>query len=389
MVWLAWLWAAGYRIAGVAVNAASGQPVADARVTLVSIERPGQPLSAVSGEDGHFAFSGLAPGKYELSGRRRGLLPAKWPGAIVTGPGQDTGLMVLRLPPPGAISGKVMDDAGEPVAEAYVQLIGPATVEGRQTDDIGEYRFSSLAAGSYYLAASGVPWYTKFNETLADSAPRAMTHAGYAIRYYPNAADPAGAEALILQAGQDANANFTLPPVPAVSVEVHCEQFENLTKHYTLMASGFAGRSVIVRQGSETGDLYNLWGVPAGRYTLRAEAADGKRTWYGLTEFDAGGDDTEVEITLREAPSLSGMVSRNGGGSLPAHLWLDLRDESGVDRALPLDLNGRFSTPALPPGRYRASLAGGGDYDLKCGDGETLEIPPGAAMRLNCGAVPR
>ena len=399
----------GYRIAGVVVNAVGGQPVAGAHVTLAPVARHDQQASAVTGDDGRFAFTGLPAGKYELAGQRRGLLPwsygqhADRAGAIVTGAGQDTENVVLRLPPPAIVSGKVVDDAGEPVAQALVELIGSRIIDGRRrltavsskrTDDTGEYRFSALPAGSYYLVVSGVPWYTKFNETLGDSAPRGMTHAGYGIRYYPDAADPGAAEPLVLKAGQEAAANFTLLSVPAVSVQVHCEPGESLTKQYTLTAGGFPGNPVRIRQGSETGDLYNLWGVPPGHYTLRAEAADARRNWYGTSEFDVATADTEVSVTLHEAATLSGSVVLEGGGSLPPQASVLLHDETGRSQSLEIGAGGRFSTPAIPPGRYRVSLGGADDYYLKNWtaeggrrEGEMLGISAGATVRLTLAAA--
>jgi hypothetical protein len=410
---LAWLMASplaaaaqasgGYRIAGVVVNAASGQPVAGARVTIAPAARPGERVSAVGGDDGRFAFTGLPRGKYELAGQRRGLLAGGWSGAIIAGPGQDTESIVLRLSPPGIISGKVVDDAGEPVAQGLVELLGSRIIDGRRqltkdsfkrTDDTGEYRFSSLPAGSYYLVVSGVPWYTGFNETMGDSAPRSMTHAGYGIRYHPNAGDPAAAEPLILTAGQEATSNFTLLPVPAVSVYVHCGQHEELTKQYTLTAPGLPGNPVSVRQGSGTGDLYNLWGVPPGHYTLRAEATDGSRTWYGTNEFDVAAADMDVGVTLREASSLSGAVVPESGGSLPAQFTVVLRDETGRSQPLAMGAGGRFSIPAIPPGRYRVGFSGADDYYLQSWsaeggrrEGEMLDIPAGAAVRLTLSAA--
>jgi hypothetical protein len=150
----------GYRVAGVVLNDATGQPVAGARVTLASVERRDLGMSTATGDNGRFAFTGLPRGKYELSGRRRGLLPesygqrAGWSSAIVTGPGQNgqnTESLVLRLPPPGIISGRVTDDAGEPVAEALVELLDSRITDGRRTvtavsskrtDDAGEYRWA-------------------------------------------------------------------------------------------------------------------------------------------------------------------------------------------------------------------------------------------------------
>jgi hypothetical protein len=208
-----------------------------------------------------------------------------------------------------------------------------------------------------------------------------MTHAGYGVRYYPNVGEPAAAEPLALKAAQEATANFTLLPVPAVSVYIHCEPNDSLTKQYTLTAGGLSGIPVNIRQGSQTGDLYNLWGILPGHYTLRAEATDGSRIWYGATEFDVAAADTDVDVTLRDAPSLSGTVVPEGGGSLPAQLTVLLRDETGRSQALAMGADGRFSSPAIPPGRYRVSIAGADEYRLRR-ESEMLDIPAGAAVRV-------
>jgi hypothetical protein len=392
-----------YRIAGEVVNAASGKPVAGARVTLAPIERRDQRMSTLSGHDGRFAFPGLPRGKYELAGQRRGLLSGTLPGAIVIGPDQNTESIVLRLSPPAILSGKVVDDAGEPVAQALVELLSSTIIDGRRqlsrhsvkrADDTGEYRFSSLAAGSYYIVVSGVPWYTRFNETMGDAAPRGMTHTGYGIRYYPNAADPAAAEPLILTAGQEAAANFALIPVPAASVSVHCAQCESLNTQYTLTTEGLQAKPVSVRQGSATGDLYNLWGILPGHYTLRAEATDGSRTWYGASELDVAAGDMDAAITLHPAPSVSGEVVVESGASLPAQLTVVLQDENGRSQPLGMGPGGRFSIPAIPPGRYRVGFSGASGYYLKNWSaeggrraGEMLDIPAGAVVQLTLSAI--
>ncbi|HUE04055.1 MAG TPA: carboxypeptidase-like regulatory domain-containing protein [Bryobacteraceae bacterium] len=393
-----------YRVAGTVVNAASNQPIVGARVTLTRLAGDDQPVSMLSGDGGQFAFTGLPAGKYELSGRRRGFLTrsygqhAGFVSAIVTGPGQDDEHIALRLPPPGVIAGKVVDDAGEPVAQALVQLLGSRIVAGRRhlieessvrTDDIGEYRFSALPSGSYYLVVSGVPWYSKFAETLAEAAPRQMTHTGYGVRYFPNVGDAAAAEPLALQAGQEASAYFTLLPVPAVSVHVHCDQDDSLVKRYTVTAAGLPGEGVDIRQGSETGDLYNLWNLVPGHYTVRAEAPDGMRTWYGASEFDAADEDADVDVSLHAAPTLRGTVSLEGAGNLPAAVTVLLRGENGRTQPLAGGADGKFSIPAIPPGRYRVGIGGSDDIYLRNWaseggrrDGDWLAIPAGTNVRL-------
>ncbi len=399
---------AGYRIAGVVLNAVNGQPVAGARVTIARVEHRDQRVEFVTGPSGRFAFPGFPQGKYELIGQRRGLLTQSYgqhgelASAIVTGPGQDTEGLVLRLSPPGIVSGKVVDDAGEP-AQALVELLSSAVVNGRRrlmkssfkrTDDSGEYRFS-VPAGAYYLVVSGYPWYTKFDQMMGDAAPRSMTHAGYGIKYYPDVSDHAAAEPLVLKAGQEATVNFALLPVPAATVHVHVEEDEDLTKRFTLMTGGLSGNPVIVRQGSGSGDSYNFAGIPPGHYTLRVQAGDAGRTLYGRAAVDVGATDPDVRVNLQEAPSLNGTVVLEGGGSLPESLAVVLHDEEdGHSERLPLNADGKLSIPVLAPERYRLSLEGADEYYLQSWtpegarrDGDTLEIAEGSAVRLKLVAA--
>ena len=263
----------------------------------------------------------------------------------------------------------------------------------KKTDDTGEYRFASLSAGRYFLAVSAAPWYTSLNATVGEDAPRNITHAGYAVRYFPNANEAAAAEPLALKAGQQTVANFTLLPIPAASVDVHCDGPENLTISYTLMAAGLAGTNVTLRQGSSSGDSYNLWGVPPGHYTLRAEARDGNQQWYGLTDFDLA-DDSEVAIVLHTAPTLTGTIVANDGNALPASLTIVLHDSGEHTYSASAGPDGRFALPAIPPGSYQLEIGGAADYFLKKWgaenarrDGERLIVEPGAAVRLKAIAA--
>lgn len=397
--------ASSYRVAGTVVNAVTSQPVTAARVTLAPIEHRDQRLAYVTGADGRFVFAGLPAGKYELSGQGRGLLPASYDqhasltSSVAAGPGQETDALVLRLEPPGSISGKVVDDIGEPVEHATVELLRSRVVTGHrrlthydfgQTDDRGEYRFSSVPAGTYYLAASGYPWYTKLNGTLGDAPPAAITHTGYGIRYHPNVSDPAAAEPLLLKAGQEATADFALNPVPAASVHVHFENGQGFAKRMTLTAAGLAGNQVSVRQGKESEDFYNFWGIPPGHYVLKSLVLEGGRTLFAKNEIDVAAADMDVRVTLLEAPSLTGTLVLDGGGSLPPGLGVLLYDdEAGRTMASPVGADGKFAFPAAPPQRCQVSLTRADDIYLKSWsaegarrDGELLDIAEGATVRL-------
>ncbi len=388
--------AADFRVAGAVVNAVTSQPVAGARLTLISTTRSDLRVSTISGDDGHFAFAGLPQGRYWLSGERRGLLPGGRPEALRIDAATDNGSLILGLHPPAAISGRIIDDAGEPVAQAQVELITSRGVfASQQTSDTGAYRFGMLPPGSYYLAVSGSPWYSKLSESLGDSAPSSMTHVGHGIRYYPDVADPMRAEPLVLEDGQEVTANFTLLPVPAVSVQVQCGQFEDLTKRYSLTAVGLAGSAVKVREGAATGDSYRFWGVPPGHYVLRAEAADAGRTWFGTGDLEVGAEDTEVSVSLREAPSLKGTVTLEPSVSAPVPALI-LRDETGDIRTLAVGPEGRFSIAVIPPGRYHLALETDDRAYIKAWsveggqrENDLLLIWPGASVlvRLSIGTT--
>jgi len=408
---LAWLLqVSGYRIAGVVLNAATRQPVSGANVFVAPVEHRDQRLAFVTGQDGRFAFLGVPQGRYELIAQRRGFLTqgygqrAGFASAIVTGPDKLAGDLVLPLCQPGAISGRVADDGGEPVEDAVVELFRSTLVNGRRhittvaaktTADNGEYRFGSLPPGSYYLAVSGSPWYTKFNQTHGDAAPAAMTRVGYGVQFYPGTANPAAAEPLMLKAGQEAAANFSLLPVSAVALYVHVDGGEELTKEFTLAVAGLPGGQMTERQGTESGDLYTFWGVPPGHYSLRVATADPSQALSAGAEVDVGATDTDVSVTLAKAPSVAGTIEAEGGGTFPSDLSVVLTNiESSVSQSLPVGADGKFSIAVVAPQRCRVALAGGDEYYLKRWsvegarrEGDSLDIREGASVRLKLVAA--
>ncbi len=162
------------RVAGTVVSKIDGHPLARSRVTLRDTKDSRKFESQVTAEDGKFEFHGVPPGKYSLTGAKRGFITAaydqhdQFSTAIVTGAGIDTDALVLHLAPAAMISGKILDESGEPVRHASVMLYyrdhsnGVDEIHqshGGQTDDQGEYEIPSLMPGTYFLSASAKPWY--------------------------------------------------------------------------------------------------------------------------------------------------------------------------------------------------------------------------------------
>src|ERR1700731_709507 len=149
-----------FKIAGTVVNSITGAPLSKARITLMDTANRANMLSVITGDDGHFEFYSLYRAKYSLEGARRGFISAgyeqheQFSTAIVTGPDFNTEHLVFRLTPLAFVSGKVIDESGEPVRKARVFLYaenhqgGMKRIERRAadaTDDEGYYEFSALA----------------------------------------------------------------------------------------------------------------------------------------------------------------------------------------------------------------------------------------------------
>src|SRR5579862_3624789 len=117
-----------FRIAGVVESKIDGHPLAGTRVLIRDTKNPRRFGSVVTAEDGKFSFSSLPAGKYSLGGSKRGFVSSaydqhdQFSTAIVTGAGLDTENLTLRLAPAAVITGKILDEANEPVREAVVTL---------------------------------------------------------------------------------------------------------------------------------------------------------------------------------------------------------------------------------------------------------------------------
>jgi protocatechuate 3,4-dioxygenase beta subunit len=117
------------QIAGIVVDAFSGQPISHAEVSIQSQTRANTGQTVVTGDDGRFLFDSVAPGHYPLSARRRGYVQQAYKQheffstAIIVGPNLDTSNLRFALPPDASISGKVIDELNDPVRNAQVHLL--------------------------------------------------------------------------------------------------------------------------------------------------------------------------------------------------------------------------------------------------------------------------
>src|SRR5438105_4613948 len=150
------------RLSGRVVLDGTNTPISSARVTLLPAARPtgpfGPPPQTTTDQDGRFLFDRVVPGEYHVQVQKTGYatlfeLSSDRSVRIAAG-GAVEG--ALRLQKGAAISGRVIDALGEPVADARVIAIrrfgqrgGGSTGfvsagggGGQQTNDLGEFRVS-------------------------------------------------------------------------------------------------------------------------------------------------------------------------------------------------------------------------------------------------------
>lgn len=402
----------GYRIAGSVVSSTTGTPLGRAKVTIADVQNRERTASAITAEDGAFAFAHLPAGKYSLTAARHGFIEsaymqhANFSTAIATGGDAGSEQLVFRLTPQAILTGRVVDEVGDPVRRARLTLYRQEQVTGigqvrpvatSRTDDRGTYEFAELAAGTYFLSVIARPWYavnprsmrtgggttTTRNDdgsyTTETREPTVITpealpgfDVAYPMTYYPDATDSDEATPIPLRGGERLRVDLHLNPVPALRVVIRTESngqrgfsMPQITRRSfdatdNLMAMYFdrgaadtedARQSFINMLGP---GMVEVTGIPAGKYMLRLP---------GMPDSGQTGAQSEVDLTQdgQEVTPSAGDVSGGakfavhiaGESQVPQGLMLALRTpEHRVIRSAPVDVQGKCEMQDIPPGKY-------------------------------------
>ena len=159
------------RVVGRVVDAATGEPIAGARVSLAwaGAQRPAlptRPSIANTNADGVFLIGNVPAGRWRMFFEKTGFYPA---GGAARIPVIDVGAARLAVPDirldrGGTISGRLTDPKGSSASDLTVTAVqstrGPGGAFSRpigrasaKTNDVGEFRLSGLPPGEYYVVA--------------------------------------------------------------------------------------------------------------------------------------------------------------------------------------------------------------------------------------------
>lgn len=397
--------APGYRITGMVVDALTNGPVAGAQV---STSLGNDAITTTTGDDGRFVFAGLEPGKYVLNAAAPGYVREGYNqhGAfivgIAVGDGQDSEHLIFRLHPQAVIYGRVTDERGEAVRGAQVLLIASDPTRGArrkfvrgqmQTNDLGEYRFAHLNAGKYYLAVQGNPWYaqpqlssqTRQNSGFSGSDPSSyfvsrismesdpVLDVVYPITFYPGVTDQRSSTELVLDAGDQEQANISVHAVPAAHLYLTgLSQAEgralNVAATQRVFGTLDLGLGTISRQVSP--GEYEVAGLPPEQLTL-VVMRNNDNQWSSQTiEADSALGGTLDASALQATAQVSGQVVLPAGtmeGSAGDVILVSTTGTTLPGANTPLQKDGTFHFREIQPGTYKiqVNLRAGGFYVQK------------------------
>ena len=391
-------------VQGRATNAQTGEPLK--KVTIQLTKRATGPTfaagpmvmpsggqqgySTTSAADGTFRIDGIEPGDYHLSGQRTGFLNtqygAKGPmqaGTVLTlKPSQQMTDLNLGLIPQAIVSGKVIDEDGDPVQGAFVQVLHGTWQHGKlqylpqgaaPSNDLGEFRAANMTPGKYYVCAQKMNFGMPDQQAAEPGKPDI-----HPVRTcYPDAGSLASATPLDIKAGQDlsdinirmhnaatyhvrgkvaGNVPATDPgPGPGAGVNVTLSPREE----HMFPFGGFASVA--------KNNTFDIAGVAPGSYTLSVFSTSGRVHGMGHQSVDVGQGDVDG-LVLNIVPP----------GSLHAQLRVDGTPQAGAGSAnlanvhvrlepaeMDMMMNGMPNGQAKPDGSVTLENVSPGKYSIE------------------------
>ena len=212
----------------------SGEPVRGAEVSISRQDNSGlsnpddpvtQGITVMTDRNGRFQFPTLAAGEFSISVRKSGFHGFRTQNSLTwqelltltLSPGQTINDLALAMQPGAVISGRVTDEAGEPMSRVQVNAFKWVyanhhrqlrAIGGAGTDDTGSYRIFGLEPGRYVIRANAI-------------GHDANTRLRFAPCFFPDASTPGEANTLTLRPGEQFVADLRMARAPVSRITGH------------------------------------------------------------------------------------------------------------------------------------------------------------------------
>ncbi len=377
-------------LAGTVLSEANGRPLSRVSVYLKSYSGETASLSVEADEKGHFAISGIVPGRYVLYAQRDGYLrgtvaraaDARLPAVIYLDEGQSLTGVEIPLKRWSVIAGRIRFNDAEPTASALVQVYQDSFARGRRgyrlvastrTDDRGEYRIAGISPGAYYVAASyNRPVPVDFEEReLVDASGHRVPEYRYTTTFYPGAVKLAAAAKLTIRLGEEAEGvDIFLERARVIRIRGRALNGLNGQKlplpNLTLRRLSSDGRASISSSlnAKPYYDGFEIRGVPEGSYLLTADSVEeGKHLYARLPLMVTDANIDQLELLLQPEREWRGRVSTTDSNLNLRSLRVRLEPRSDVNPMVlsDVDSKGGFTMRVVPGESYDAFVVNGPD----------------------------
>ncbi len=339
------------------VRAGPNNDLPDGRVVLTDAE-------------GRYEIGRLPAGTYTIIATKPNYVRAAWGEQRPEGPGKRIQLadgqqlenVNVRMARTGAVTGRVVDEFGDPVADVAVGALRYQYIQGTRrlmpsgrmamTNDVGEFRVFGLTPGQYFVSAT----LRNFAAMNSDSNDRA----GYAPTFYPGTVNPAEAQRLTIAPGQTATGiNLSLLPIQTAKVSGVVYDVEGrplatgMVNVVSKSVATFMNMGVPLRNEGQ----FTVSGVPPGEYTIRAMVPGGSEAATADVTV-SGSDISGLQLNVTKPSTIRGRIvftpSANGAAP-PKPTALDL----GAVREWALGQQVRNPSRIKDDGTFEISLQAG------------------------------
>jgi hypothetical protein len=251
-------------------QAMTGEPLIHAHVILRGFSGGSmKQYGGVTTAEGKFALNGIPAGSYSVTVDKTGFVAPPGPDSRVSVQLKESDRkfgLKLKLLPTGAITGRVLDQAGDPIEAAQVIVDGPTTQSG-PTDERGYFRLGGLAPGKYRVRAALNNGLSLPPETRTDGTQDLHC----AATWSPGVASAKEATRIeVRPSGESGGADIQMRLTPWVRVSGRVFGLPEGMDRATLMArpAGLftAGSFSRVRADG----TFELWHIDAGKYVIGA-----------------------------------------------------------------------------------------------------------------------
>jgi hypothetical protein len=323
-------------IRGRITAADTGRGLRRVQVSINGSDLP-QRRTASTNVRGEFELRDLPPGRYTLSASRSGYLAFEYGQrrlgergkTLEISEGEALAGVDVALPRAGVISGRVIDENGEPVPSVGVWVMRQEFFRGRRrlvpvtvgvrTDDIGQYRATGLASGDYVVLAT-------LRETWVAAGEKKQV-LGYTPTYFPSTASAAEAQHVKVALGKESpNVDIALIAAPAANITGTARRSDgtplagaSVSLSQQMIGPGGQSFSGITSAPVGPDGSWRLRDVPAGEYQLEFSSVDrNSPPETGAMKLIVQGADIDGVSLVTEGPvRISGEVVTESGAALP------------------------------------------------------------------------